>query len=185
MEQLNLPGAEPPAPSTVDPRKGPRTCSSCKGTKLYVRAAFDYNGRHYPEQRSACNACKGAGEFTFPDVKAIIHAIAGRKGLRSKRPEDTRAYYVWRWARFYGGADVTLPMTAQYAVHGDPFDDVLRALAERVAAHVYGTKSAGPARWREVLTGEPAPDGLPSSAYSSGPVLLDDNKPIEELLERS
>ena len=50
----------------------------------------------------------------------IIKAIMGRKGLRSPKPsqEDIagrRAAYVWRWARFHGGADVTMPCTVDNA----------------------------------------------------------------------
>jgi hypothetical protein len=134
-----------------------RQCLRCKGSKVTVREAFDYkldrdkdgaplpNSRikHYPRQESPCYSCCGAGEFDPPDLDAILKAIKGRKGLCSKRPDDSRSYYVWRMARFHGGADVTMPMTASMDISGDPFRPELDLIASAVAKRVFGTDGAG------------------------------------------
>lgn len=68
-----------------------------------------------------------------------------------------RAYYVWRWARFHGGADTRLPLTASHICDDDPELDVLDELANRIALEVFGTNMAGANRWREILTGKKTP----------------------------
>lgn len=161
---------------------GPLPCKRCKGSGIMPADEFS------PERK--CYACNGAGSFQPPDVKALIEAIQPkRKGTRScvcsHRPEDDRAYFVWRLVRFHSGEDVTLPMTAFSAVIGDPFEPVLDRVAELYAAKVRGHGSAGRARWRGALGGtydtEP---GMPVSAESAGPVLLGSTpKPDMELGE--
>jgi len=78
-----------------------RNCTRCKGT-----------GRGSSTVGNYCVFCKGTGTFEEPNYEEICKAIKGRKGLRSARPQAKRAYYVWRLARFHGGADVTMPMMA-------------------------------------------------------------------------
>lgn len=147
-------------------------CGKCGGT-----------GRSRSTSRP-CPFCDGTGHFSSVDVPALLQLIKGRKGLRSKRPDDNRAYYVWRMARFHGGADVTMPMTASLAVAGDPYIPMLDLIADKVAKRVYGTDRAGAARWANALGMELAPEpGLPASAYPGGPVITDNNKPDSELLE--
>lgn len=51
-----------------------RNCTSCKGT-----------GKSSWMDR-ICGSCKGTGTFSELDIPAIIEAIKGRKGLRSKAP---------------------------------------------------------------------------------------------------
>ena len=96
---------------------------------------------------------------------------------------DARAYYVWRLTRFHAGTDVTMPMTASCRNHGDPFLPVLDRMAEKLAERMTGHGSAGVARWRSALLGEATPNGLPMSAESGGPVVLDRNKPGFEMAE--
>jgi hypothetical protein len=99
----------------------------------------------------------------------------GRKGLRlrSAKPDQgtilgRRAAYVWRWARFHGGADVTMPCTVDNA--GDPWGKDLDVIADRVARHVFGTDMAAAHRWGTALgLTSSAPAGLPASAYAGGP----------------
>ena len=88
-------------------------------------------------------------------------------------------------ARFHGGADVTMPVCASMDVAGDPFVDVLDIIADRVAQRVYGTDKAAAYRWGSALFGSDmkVPDGMPASAYSCGPVVLDGDKPEEEMME--
>jgi len=107
----------------------------------------------------------------------IAALIAGKRGdLRRSPPKptgddvlDDRAYYVWRLARFHGGADVTLPVTATVRVYEDPEKDNLDVLAHRAAARYFGTDMAGAHRWSSAMRGTAVPDGLPASAYSGGP----------------
>jgi len=117
--------------------------------------------------------------------ESIVEEIKGRKGLCSKRPEGSRAYYVWRMARFHGGADVTMPVVASVLRGNDPFVKELDALAELVAKKVFGTDMAAALRWGSALgfLNQAIPAGLPGSAYPNGPVVLDGNKPVAESLE--
>lgn len=149
-------------------------CGKCDGT-----------GESGAVSLRPCPFCDGFGFFLPPDVPALLQLIKGRKGLRSKRPEGCdRAYYVWRMARFHGGADVTMPMTASLAVAGDPYIPLLDVVADRVAERVYGTSRAGATRWANALGMELVPDPtLPASAHPGGPVVTDNNKPDSELLE--
>jgi hypothetical protein len=165
----------------TDSTQAPRICQSCKGT----------GKRTYSDK--PCLTCNGQVNIEAPNVQSILTLIKGRKGLRSKAPDvhgvnwtllNLRAYYVWRLARFHGGMDVTMPMTATSLVHGDPFVHELGALAEAVAKRVYGTDMAAAYRWAGALGGSvTVPDGMPASAYPCGPVVLDGNKPEEELAE--
>ena len=166
----------------TDSTQAPRICQSCKGT----------GKRTYSDK--PCLTCNGQVNIEAPNVQSILTLIKGRRGLRSKAPDvhgvnwtllNLRAYYVWRLARFHGGMDVTMPMTATSLVHGDPFVHELGALAEAVAKRVYGTDMAAAYRWAGALGGSvTVPDGMPASTYSCGPVVLDGNKPEEELPER-
>jgi hypothetical protein len=92
----------------------------------------------------------------------------------SKRPKDDRAAYLWRWIRFHGGIDVTFPMT--FGLGGDPYEDQLGDVAEYVAFKMYGHRSAGVARWGNLLTNNPiSTAGMPWSAQPGGPVVCDDH----------
>ena len=146
----------------------------------------DGSGNSRSNASRPCPYCDSKGWFHRPDVTFLIDQIKGRKPgtLRSKRPDQDRAYYVWRMARFHGGKDVTLPMTASFAVTGDPYVPYLDKVADAVANTVYGTDLAGSMRWAGALGYEVAPEpGLPSSAMPGGPVVTDTHKPYTEQLE--
>lgn len=50
-----------------------------------------------------------------PSFDAILAACKGRKGLRTSKPRgDGLTAYVWRMARFHGGADMTMPVMASF-----------------------------------------------------------------------
>lgn len=50
-----------------------------------------------------------------PDFNTILAACKGRNGLRTGKPKGNGLFaYVWRMARFHGGADVTMPMMASF-----------------------------------------------------------------------
>ena len=115
-------------------------CTVCNGTKV---ASYDA-GR-------SCIWCAGTGTFTAPDIAGICAALKGRKGLISKKPQDKRAAYVWRMARFHGGKDVTLPVMASLDVRGDPYVETLETLAEEVAKRVYGSDMLGAAAWAGLI----------------------------------
>jgi len=164
-----------------------RDCTSCKGSgKAY----------HWDHEKAAgkppkpCYSCKGKGKFGPPDVEAIVAAIKGRKGLRASRPDRAhgpRAHFVWRLARFHGGADVTMPIGAETEISGDPWHKELDALPGLVAKRVFGSDMAAASRWGRLLGYVPADadlPGLPATAYESGPVLgFGTVKPEEELAE--
>lgn len=155
-------------------------CGKCEG-KGKTNPWTSSSGKQYPAR--PCPFCDGSGKFAKPDVGQIVAAIKGRKGLRSKRPDDSRAYYVWRMARFHGGVDVTLPMTATLEVAGDPYLPILDIISDKVAIQVYGTDRAGARRWAGALGRQLPPDNsLPATAQPGGPVLLGD-KPESEILE--
>lgn len=51
----------------------------------------------------------------MPSYESILAACKGRKGLRTGKPKDCGlTAYVWRMARFHGGADVTMPVMASF-----------------------------------------------------------------------
>ncbi len=164
----------------------PRTCLGCKGSGRHVREPFTFSDREtgkvidYPKKITVCLGCNGAGTFPPLDVAALRAEITGRRGLMSIRPKSPRGYYVWRIARFSGGADVTMPIMASVGVRHDPFKRELDVLADAVAREVFGTDVAAAHRWGRALghLGRDLP-GLPASAYPSGPV-ADEDKPEEE-----
>lgn len=161
------------APASSPPEET-RACTACKGSGEHVSPAFELDGKVWPERRSRCHSCDGTRVFAVPNYTEILAAIRGRKGLISKRPKDARAYYVWRMARFHGGADVTMPMGAMLECHGDPWTKELDVLADAVAKRVFGTDLAAAHRWGSALGHIKADDempGLPATAYQSGPVV--------------
>ena len=127
-----------------------------------------------------CSCCDGRGTFESPDLKQLCEAIKGRKPrtVRSRRPEDPRAWFLWRMVRFHNGQDVTLPMTATMAVDGDPFKPTLEIAAQMIAKHFTGKTSIGSARWRHAIHGETPAD----TAVLDMPV-CDGNKPFIEMQE--
>ena len=128
-----------------------------------------------------------------PDFNSIFLAVSTTRGaakdsrrFRKSPPElwkqgnqgiaNRRAYYVWRMARFHGGADVTMPMVADLFCGRDAYRPELDAYADALAKKVYGTNLAAVHRWYNALGGNANIKGLPDSAYSGGPV-HDGNKP--------
>jgi hypothetical protein len=167
-------------------------CTRCKGQGHRV---YD----HRPSEQVPCIWCNGTGTFSGVDVEAIKKLITAGKGPKARlraswpsklspwRNKDTtvrRAYYVWRLARFHGGADVTMPVTAAGCIEGDPHIRLLDALSDVVAKKVFGTDRAASHRWGRLLgfVKEDAP-GLPSSAYEGGPIVTSGQKPEFEAIE--
>lgn len=171
--------------------KDPRPCERCKGAGEYHSdyAKFDQATKEFSPGMERCSPCEGRGVFPGLDVPGIMDAIRTTRGAKKFRKSmvsptrkegiaAARAYYVWRLARFHGGADVTMPMMADLVTRCDPFKRELDALSEMVAKKVYGTDMAAATRWGRAL-GYNVPDSpnLPASAQSGGPV-HDGNDPL-------
>ena len=148
-------------------------CTRCNGAGEVEH--WRHDGTMVP-----CDCCDGRGTFEAPDLEQLCAAIKGRKPrtVRSKRPDEPRAWFLWRMVRFHTGKDVTLPMTATMAIEGDPFKSTLDAAALIIAHHFTGKDSIGSARWRHAMHGESPAD----PAVLSLPV-FDGDKPFEESLE--
>lgn len=110
----------------------------------------------------ACLACDGVGSFPEIDELDIMKRLFVKRGdatvLRKSRPTgkrisvaERRAYYVWRLAKFHGGKDITMPMTATLLCDGDPCIDKLDIMANRVAEQAFGSNMAGAYRWAGAL----------------------------------
>lgn len=172
------------APYEVEPLL---PCTKCKGDGYLFSEGFQYTRedgtlRVYESKWKPCMYCDGAGWFHAPDLASLVKAVNGRKPrtLRSKRPDDTRAYFVWRMARFHGGKDVCLPMAAGMDIAGDPYENVLDQLATIIAKAYFGSGNVGAARWQQAMYGHHNFKDVP--AVIDGPV-YDSDKPVEEMLE--
>lgn len=185
--------------TTNDALSQSRPCQRCNGAGVTHSQWAKDNGYEGPAGKP-CTSCDGAGQFPGLDVEAVMSLVlTGKPGAKNRRfrkswPEKlnvwrnkdasvARAYYVWRLARFHGGADVTMPMTADMAVRSDPFRKELDKMADYVAKKVFGTDMAAAHRWgRAMGFSQATPKGLPASAYPGGPV-ADEDKPWWEAPE--
>lgn len=170
----------------------PRNCKRCDGTGTAERETW--TGTQWVP--GPCKACGGTGTLATPDFKLIFQDVTrkvkGKLAFRRSKPtrdefknrHSSHVYYVWRMARFHGGADVTMPVVAGLATAWDPWTEELDALASLVAKLFFGTHMAGAVRWARALGREvPADVGpLPITAETGMPVCLGD-KPIEEYME--
>lgn len=159
-------------------------CTKCDGAgqKHSDYANFNPLTKQFTGGMQRCHYCQGRGTFPALDVEATVSACFTtrgakrfRKSMTSPLPRESaeaiRAYYVWRMARFHGGADVTMPMTAMLLIEGDPLAKTLDAISDRVALAAFGTSNAAATRWGRALGYDvPETAGLPASAYSGGPV---------------
>jgi len=169
-------------------------CTKCLGVgeRHDAYAEFNPTTKEFSGGMRRCTWCEGRGTFPALDVAATIAAIMTTRGAKRIRksmvsptardPLARRAYYVWRLARFHGGADVTMPMMAMLLIEGDPTIAQLDVVADRVALAAFGTSRAAVSRWGRAL-GHDVPDvpGLPASAYEGGPV-HDGNDPITTMI---
>ena len=162
-------------------------CKHCKGHGHTLSKGFTVDDRDsrrdYPSKWKPCYDCNGTGWFHAPDLKALALAIKGRKlgTLRSKRPDDARAYFVWRLARFHGGQDTCLPMGAEMEIGGDPYKEILDTLAQMIAERLFGSGNFGRARWQAAMHGSHTYADVPADIQNM-PV-HDGNKPLSEMLE--
>jgi hypothetical protein len=143
-------------------------CTICKGVKTIHSDGFtSLEGKVYPPSDRPCISCESRGDFPPLDDAAslaIIQRIVATKGKnkghirasmtapwRDGTVAEARAYYVWRLARFHGGKDMTMPMSADSVVRGDPFKKELDALSDAVAKHCFGTDLAAARRWGQAF----------------------------------
>jgi hypothetical protein len=138
-----------------------RPCIQCNGSKIIKHSGFvSLDGTVYPEATYSCSSCNGRGEFPEVDESEIRDLIIVKQGKTKGKLKSSlklngrytdyraaRAYFVWRLARFHGGIDVTLPMTAETISRGDPYKDHLDTLADIIAKESFGTNMAGAIRW--------------------------------------
>lgn len=170
--------------------KNLKPCLTCKGTMKV--ASWRGEGTQEP-----CRTCSGTGSFEEPDYRTLLASLFTRRGgggtwrFRASFPSANRftdlavgrSYYLWRMIRFHGGVDVTLPMTAAMVTRGDPWVTELDAVARGAAERIFGTCAAGTTRWQTALGClDRAPEGLPATAYTGGPVVTGE-KPDWEALE--
>lgn len=146
-------------------KAGPADCLSCKGT-----GKASYNDAY------RCGSCGGNVSFPVPDLATLVNGSlvtrGQRKGalkrsapMRTAGPwaydlETDRIRYVWRMMRFHAGVDVTMPMTFDLALRGDPFKRDLDTFARMYARLVTGRDSAGQRRWETAITGGGSGDSL-------------------------
>lgn len=168
-----------------------RPCGKCGGTGV----------RKWSDGDKPCRDCKEMGFLTRPDFLVLFNAanIKNKEGKyrpRTGRPKDggtrsdSRAYYVWRIARFNGGVDVTMPMMAELELGDDAYRPELEKLADIIAKVFYGTDKAGALRWAPLLGYMSEKDAedfraknpQPMTAHPSGPAVIGD-KPESERLE--
>lgn len=163
----------------------PRPCTGCNGTQ---KASYDANAVCL-----RCNRVSNDGTYPGLDLLAVHDALfTSRGGTRRFRKSfssaagfsdrfSARVYYVWRIARFNGGADVTMPMTAELLISADPFKPELEQLAQIVARQVFGTAKAGAHRWARALGYDvPEDESLPATAQRCGPVVIGEKPDFEQ-----
>ena len=143
-----------------------RNCKRCQGEgRTHSKWAKD-NGYEGPEGKK-CPHCKGKGTMRgFNPVEVLNNCLTrpnrdGKRRMYKTFPhkkllpyetlEGSRAYYVWRIARFHGGVDTKLPMVAEQLCQYDPFREELENLASFLAEQVYGTSRAGALQWARVV----------------------------------
>ena len=142
-----------------------RACLRCNGEGTVFHKGFtSLEGKVYPDETKPCYGCKGAKVFQEPDYDAIVSAVVSSKGKSKGKLKASwqgsehyshlnaaRAYYVWRLARFHGGVDMRMPITADMVLRSDPFKPELDKLADIVAKKLLGTDMAAAFRWGKAL----------------------------------
>ena len=140
-------------------------CKKCNGNKVWTSKGFiAVDGTVFPDTTYDCNACSKQGFFAPIDEADILKRITAGQGKNKGKiraamtsptskegQEAARAYYVWRMARFWSGIDSRMPMTADLVVRGDPFNNELDTLSQKVAKEFYGQDTAGAIRWGRAL----------------------------------
>lgn len=82
-------------------------------------------------------------------IRILSLILAKTGGLKTKFAsyEDSRAYYVWRMARFHGGVDCKMPVAAFTLCKDDPALEELEAMAVELAEKNFGTSNGAALVW--------------------------------------
>lgn len=137
-------------------RREMRPCTECKGTGITKGFTSEYPPYTvFPDRE--CVYCRGACTFEPIDESAIRTEIFSSRGARGLKKSlngydaSSRGYYVWRLARFHGGADMTMPIAAEIRIKGDPYIEELNKLVDEVAKQAFGSDLRAAARWGKAL----------------------------------
>ena len=172
-------------------------CGRCKGTG--IDKGYTIGTCSAPDR--VCYVCHGAkvlpGFDPLPLAKGCFvldkktgeprrwkRSAPSKVQVRSQGSEAARVYYLWRMARFHGGADVTMPMEAISVTSGDPCVPLLDVLAESLARAIYGSDKAAAYRWGRLLKDATLPEyppGVALSASSHQPAILEPEEDHEAL----
>jgi hypothetical protein len=161
-----------PEPKAEAPKEGEGGdaicgCVTCKGTG---KSASEFGAEH----DLPCRVCNGLGAYRHAnktELDRVLFLIISQQGKTKGRIKSNwswakektltghdrmtfnRAYYVWRWARFHGGEDVTLPFNANFIGGSDPCRATLDRWSEIVAKRAFGSDLAGAKRWHDAFYG--------------------------------
>jgi hypothetical protein len=137
-----------------------RVCPRCEGSGTTFWKGFtSLEGKVYADRTEVCNSCMGRKvfeEYSETEIRDMIFSKRGNKRLLAAFPakfdhyrdhKASRAYFCWRLARFHGGKDSTMPMTAEMVIRNDPFKPELDKLAERIAIEAFGSDMEAAKRW--------------------------------------
>lgn len=92
-------------------------------------------------------------EFTDKHKQAILQIITTRQDKLKKSlnsfATSGRAYYIWRMARFHGGIDMRMPMSATWGISKESKEvkDQLDTFADEVAKKYLGSDMRAAMRW--------------------------------------
>ncbi len=173
------------------------TCGRCKGTGIDKGYTFE----SYSRPDRPCYICEGTktlpGFDPLPLAKGCFvidkktdqpkrwkRSAPSKMQHRKSGTDAARVYYLWRMARFHGGADVTMPMEAMTVTSGDPCVPLLDVLAESLARAIYGSDRAAAYRWGRLLKDASLPEyppGVALSASSHMPAILEPEEDHEHL----
>ena len=144
-----------------------RDCLRCKGTGETFHKGFSYGEKVYPDKTEVCSRCNGAKTYNAPDLNAIVDAVTTGRGMSNgkrkfrvafpskldhyKDRDAARAYFCWRLARFHGGIDMRMPMTAEMVIGGDPYVKELEQLADMLAKAYFGSDMRAAQRWGQAF----------------------------------
>jgi len=136
-------------------------CTVCSGKgSILLKGFTTQDGTVYPAAEHVCHACRGSKVFPPLDIKEILSRVIAKQGknknkiraamVSPRRDEgvyQTRAYFVWRIARFHGGEDRTMPVVADMIICGDPCKKELEDIASQLAKIFFGTDMAAVLTW--------------------------------------
>ena len=131
-----------------------RSCIRCKGTGKYsilndpVRACLYCQEGNFPEINEdeimpLIMASRGKNKGR---LRANMTCTIGEYGI-----VKSRAYYIWRMARFQAGIDASTPIMAITCISGDPYRKELDDLTDKVAMDNFGDNTSGAMLWVKAM----------------------------------